>query len=349
MASSSRTSGGVLPHGKFSEIFRYNSAFVMQLSYDDETKHWLKAEGYFVVTLIIEMTYSILVTVCEVDGFKWPLTKDSAIIRMAERAFAIALPGLFYGLCFPPSCREDIIESLVGVFMEYGHYVDLKILVTGKILFNFTLLGLFNFPYSRAYPLLDNQPNFWKIVRRQVQPLAHDILRGFGLFPGRSRFCVPNEDSSLLRAIRMSAVTKLIENAISFGIFSFTDIIISPNQQQFNGSSNRFILDIAYASVTGFTYVVDTIEVSWFMSKGFGSLLNLLLPPLHVWPYPEIKFWRLDDHGLVVIVQQMGTSDEKGTNVMEQGKENENEREMAIVAARDKGKEIIVVDSGEDE
>lgn len=119
-----RSSGNkqLFPHGSITELFSFQTSAIVLMDYDENETIKLLGLGNFVVYLITQATRPIVTTVCSVDGFHWPLAKDTVICRMAKRTFGIALPGLLYGLQFPQFCEEALVDSLERVFIKFGHY-----------------------------------------------------------------------------------------------------------------------------------------------------------------------------------------------------------------------------------
>ena len=121
-----------------------------------------------------------------------------------------------------------------------------------------------------GYPLEDNTPNIWNILRPRIEPMAHETLTRLGQPAGKSRFCVANKNSSFLRAIRMSATTKLvIDSMVRTGVLTRDRITIGGN---LNPPEEQ--LGVIYASISAFTAPVDALELSWLVFGGSGDLVK---------------------------------------------------------------------------
>lgn len=152
MASSSENKKKSFPNGSITELFCFRPSSFVLMDNDENQTVRLIGVGQFVVYLMMHTMHPIFITVCSIDGFHFPLTKDTVIFRMAKRTFAVALPGLLYGIQFPHFCEEALMDKLESVFIKFAHYckvVDEKEL--GKSLFYFATpfnLLFFSFNYS---------------------------------------------------------------------------------------------------------------------------------------------------------------------------------------------------------
>ena len=122
MASSSENNRQLFPLGSITMLFCFQTSVAVLLDYDENETTRLLGIGQFVVYLMLQTLYPVMITACSVDGFHWPITKDTIIFRMAKRTFAFALPGLFYGLQFPDFCDESLLDKLERLFIKFGHY-----------------------------------------------------------------------------------------------------------------------------------------------------------------------------------------------------------------------------------
>lgn len=117
----------LFPHGSIVELFKFfASSIFLMICNEGQNENFLMSSGGFTVNLIIKAACPILATVCSVGNFQWPLTKDTVVIRIAKRTFAIAIPGLLYNLQFPNLCSKGDIDSLGTLFMRFCHYKDIN-------------------------------------------------------------------------------------------------------------------------------------------------------------------------------------------------------------------------------
>ncbi|KAF7839731.1 hypothetical protein G2W53_008213 [Senna tora] len=186
------------PNGKTTELFHYPISAIMSMGYEKRRSVTLLALGGFFVNVVVQLVNPLLkITVCSVNQFQWPITKDTPIIRMGQRTFFIAFPGLLYALQFPRDFAEVSTAGSVA-----------------------------------GYPCSDNELSLWNIVRPLAEPMAHEILLLFGHRPGLSRFYVSNHNSSYTRAIRLSATTRTIMEAFVSGSLTLSCITIQDSYNE---------------------------------------------------------------------------------------------------------------------
>ncbi|KAJ1391850.1 hypothetical protein SESBI_36283 [Sesbania bispinosa] len=232
------------------EVFGFHESELILMDYDVGQNIRLLSLGQFSVKLFMHMTYPILAVFCSVAGFDWPLAKDIVVIRMAERTFAIALPGLLYGLQFPWYCPEALFGRLTRVFKHYSLYMDIN-------------------DNNQGYPVMGKEPNKWNRLRPQIEPMADEAFKKLGHFPGISQFRILDLNSCFMRAIRMSTTTKLIIESMSNGTLNSSQFKITGVNPRNQAYRSR-----AYASVSSFSWLVDAIELAWVLYSGFGHLLR---------------------------------------------------------------------------
>ncbi|KAJ1391851.1 hypothetical protein SESBI_36284 [Sesbania bispinosa] len=289
------------------ELFSFQVSAVVLMDYDEGRNIRLLSLGKFSINLFMHLTYPILVAFCSVGGFQWPLAKDIVVIRMAKRTFAIALPGLLYGLQFPKCCSDALIDYLIKVFEQHSHYKDIN-------------------NNNQGYPVKDDEPKMWNMLRPQIEPVAHEALKKLGQLPGISRFHIPNKNSCYIRATRMSAITKFIVESMNTGILKNTQFKITgahPHNQAYPGR--------AYASMTTFSWIVDTVELAWLLSSGFSHMLRDSAKPVDACDL-GFKVWCLNEDGVVALLKRL----EPNVDMLKVKEEVESP-----TSANDKGKQII--------
>ncbi|KAF7839992.1 hypothetical protein G2W53_008474 [Senna tora] len=143
----------------------------MSMGYKKRRSVTLLALGGFFVNVIVQLVNPLLkITVCSVNQFQWPITKDTPIIRMGQRTFFFAFPGLLYALQFPRVCGPTVVAYLVRLFNRFSYYQYFaEVSTVGSV---------------AGYPCSDNEPTLWNIVRPLAEPMAHEILLLFGHRPG---------------------------------------------------------------------------------------------------------------------------------------------------------------------
>ncbi|KAF7839658.1 uncharacterized protein G2W53_008140 [Senna tora] len=316
------------PNGKMTELFHYPIAAIMSMGYEKRQSVTLLALGGFFINVVVQLINPLLkITVCSVNQFQWPLTKDTPIIRMGQMTFFFAFPGLLYALQFPRVCGPTVIACLVRLFKRFSYYQDFADFSTANSV--------------AGYPCSDNEPSLWNIVRPLAEPMAHDVLALFGHRPGLSRFYVSNHNSSYTRAIRLSATTRTIMEAFVLGSLTLSCITIQD-------SYNEPPCIPARASITLFTCLVDALEASTLVSHGFKSI-----PPLDscnnaCYPSPGFRVRRLNDVGVINFVRGLDAAVKNeeecvlSKTVEESSSDEEKEKEVTSnVDDKGKGKQVM--------
>lgn len=129
-----------ISEGVKTEIFQCSMAGVLLCNYTAEAEgdpmdmdsdnnsddERLLALGMFFINVISQTANTIYMAYCSIDDFHWPLTKDIAVIRMAERTFYFGFPGLLYALQIPNIINSSLLGTLQFIFLEHAHYLDYK-------------------------------------------------------------------------------------------------------------------------------------------------------------------------------------------------------------------------------
>ncbi|KAJ0039522.1 hypothetical protein Pint_26694 [Pistacia integerrima] len=244
--------------GSVTEVFKLPCAALLQLDYDDDKSLRFLRHGGFVVNLIMQSSSPVLMVSCMVEKFQWPITKDAPVIRIGTRSFAFAMPGILYGLQFPLCCEEEMIDTLERVFMKFACYKDLN-------------------EGEAGYPYADTTPNLWSKMRTQIENIAHNTLAQFGHSPGKSLSTVGSQASGLLRALRTSASTKMVGDAILSGALKAMHIEIQdlrPQQKCSEQDNQSIIFQQAFPSICVFSNLVEAVEVAWVAANGESHLLK---------------------------------------------------------------------------
>ncbi|KAE9610277.1 hypothetical protein Lal_00006141 [Lupinus albus] len=338
MATSSENKMKIFGSGSLSELFCFRTCTLFLMDYDQNQTIRLLGIGHFMVYLMMHIFYPIMITVCSVDGFHWPLTKDTVIFRMANRTFAFALPGLLYGLQFPPYCEDSLMDALEGLFTNFGHYIK----VTGN-------KGL-------GFVLKDDDPLLWYRMRLRFEPMANEVLRELGQMPGKSCFNDSGHNPGYLRAIRMSACTKVLEDGmINSGILRQSHYTVNgtnpPNVNEFIGQY------MAYASVNAITCMVDTLESAEILTRiGLGYLIKNDVNEASLETVLKkigFKIWKLNELGVATFTHKLGPAVQEETETMmekeEKWKAKDRERKNKEASANttsgvgpsDKGKGLM--------
>ncbi|KAJ1394147.1 hypothetical protein SESBI_34450 [Sesbania bispinosa] len=168
--------------GSIYELFGFPISELVLMDYDVGQNIKSLSSGQFSINLFMHITYPILVIFCSIVGFEWPIAKDMVVIRIAQRTFAIAFPGLLYGLKFPKYCPEALFDRLTRVFEHFSDYKDIN-------------------ENNQGYPMVDDEPDMLNRLRPQIEHVAHEALKKLGHFPGISRFRLPNASTHAIKLI----------------------------------------------------------------------------------------------------------------------------------------------------
>lgn len=202
------------------------------------------------------------------------------------------------------------------------------------------------------YSLTDTDGLLWYKLRRRVEPMAREILSKLGQLPGKSRFSIRKFNSSYLRAIRMSATTKVIEDGmINSGTLTDSHFVVAginpPHQPNDIISQNT-----AFASVSVFTCVVDSLEAEELTKGGLSYMVHIVEPPLPD-GLPKLqgfKVWKLNEKGLADFIDNLGPAVEEEEETVKEMEEkwkvknkefeDANAASTPVVAPNDKGKSV---------
>ncbi|XP_020219856.1 uncharacterized protein LOC109802859 [Cajanus cajan] len=278
-----------ISRGSITVLFSYQVSILSLLEYESTQRERTLSVGPFTLKMIMQINCPILAHICCVEKFKWPLTKDTVVLRVTTRTFVIALPGLLYALQLPGHCSRERLRILSSVFNKYGHYKDLRQRKLG------------------GYRMQYNEPGMLKRLRPHFEPLAHEALMEIGNIPGISRFCMEDQNSSFLRACRMSVTTKMIME--SMRVKTMTDSLVnirgmSPPDLPHQGR--------AYALASTFTRLVDAAEYSTLIFSALGDQVQDIESPLR---YASVdaafQNWNLSEMGLLCFISRLGPDVEK--------------------------------------
>ncbi|KAK7379444.1 hypothetical protein VNO80_04905 [Phaseolus coccineus] len=296
------------------------SFYVSELSlmeYESTRSVRTLSAGPFTLKTIKQINCPILAHICCVDKFKWPLTKDSVILRVTTRTFVIALPGLLYALQFPGLCCRHRLRILSNEFRENGHYRDLRKMK----------LGGCSMEYNKSGMLTTLRPHF--------EPIAQEILLEIGNIPGLSRFCMEEHNSSFLRACRMSVITKTIMESMRVKTMTISLVDIKESNTPDEEQPSR-----AYAVASTYTRLVDAAEYASLVSCGLGEQLENVVSPLRFSTLDfGYKVWNLNEIGLLTFMSRFEPEvNEEVENVTAQEKWwNDTEKTVEVgVSGEDK-------------
>lgn len=144
-------------------------------------------------------------------------------------------------------------------------------------------------------------------MRPQIENIAHSTLAGFGIAPGKSPSAVGSQAFGLLRAIRTSASTKMVHEAIVSGALKATHIDIQdlrPQQKCGEHEYQSIISQQAFSSICVFSNLVQAVELAWVAANGESHLLKQKFQG-NVKYLVGFKIWRLNERGLVAFIEKL--------------------------------------------
>ncbi|KAH9574248.1 hypothetical protein CY35_01G046900 [Sphagnum magellanicum] len=120
-SSSTAASGNVAnfvlpPMGSETELVKIAGA---QLCLIDGEESVLMQCGDFSLRLLKQAHSPLAAVVAAVGEVQWPVGKDAPVLKVWNRRYTFALPGLVYGILFPNDTPEHVIEQLEGVMDRF--------------------------------------------------------------------------------------------------------------------------------------------------------------------------------------------------------------------------------------
>ncbi|XP_010269149.1 PREDICTED: uncharacterized protein LOC104605898 [Nelumbo nucifera] len=319
MASRVVTIKQVFPSGTESEVLRVEKAVLSLVGYDNggQTAGVIRT-GEFSIGVVMQTISPILVTVCMVGDLQWPITKDSPSLRVGSRSFAFAMPGLLYGLQFPEDCSEQAMQVLERVLTRFSHYEDHSL--SGR-------------ESGTKFLVPEAEPSFWSASQSKIRELTDPLLNQIGAGPaGKSPARMGGMDEGLLKAIRMSGVTKLISKAVLVGGLQPEHVDIFDMRPQSNANQNVNLLR-AFATIFAFSDLVEAVEATRLVISGNRRSLPLFHP---TWtPLPGIRTWNINKKGLLLLLQVLIASasiyNDEGLGAMDNTTDHEEKRRAKVV------------------
>lgn len=90
-----------------------------QLFLIDGEESVLMQSGEFSLKLLKQTHSPLAVVVANVGEVQWPVGKDAPVLKLWNRRYTFALPGLVYGLIFPDSASLEVMQRLEVVLDQY--------------------------------------------------------------------------------------------------------------------------------------------------------------------------------------------------------------------------------------
>ncbi|PKA60496.1 hypothetical protein AXF42_Ash017902 [Apostasia shenzhenica] len=144
----------------------------------------------------------VAMAICVVEDHQWMLARDSMALRVGERAFVFALPGVLYGLSLPDGCSEAELERLEETFARYSAYQNLAV------------------REAETKP----ESETWSLPYEKLKKLAEQSCSKIAAAgPPAGEAAVDIAAAKIQRAVRMSAAVKLTSRALLSGALAPAD------------------------------------------------------------------------------------------------------------------------------
>jgi hypothetical protein len=117
--------------GSETELVRIRGA---QLCLIDGEESVLMQKGDFCLRLLKQEHSPLAAIVAAVGEVQWPVGKDAPVLKVWNRHYTFALPGLVYGLIFPAETTPlEVLQQLEAVMDRYCTFeVHREIAIAGK-------------------------------------------------------------------------------------------------------------------------------------------------------------------------------------------------------------------------
>ncbi len=117
--------------GSETELVRIRGA---QLCLIDGEESVLMQKGDFCLRLLKQEHSPLAAIVAAVGEVQWPVGKDAPVLKVWNRRYTFALPGLVYGLIFPAETTPlEVLQQLEAVMDRYCTFeVHREIAIAGK-------------------------------------------------------------------------------------------------------------------------------------------------------------------------------------------------------------------------
>jgi spartin len=120
--------------GSETEVMKISGA---QLFLIDREESVLMQKGDFSLRLVKQEHSPLAAIVAAVGEVQWPIGKDAPALKVWNRHYTFALPGLMvYGLLFPAETPVEVLQQLEAVMNHYCTFeVHQEIAAAGNFLF----------------------------------------------------------------------------------------------------------------------------------------------------------------------------------------------------------------------
>eukprot|EP01018_Ginkgo_biloba_P038049 Gb_40006 [translate_table: standard] len=271
-------SGLEVPTGSENELLRIRGA---QLCLIDGEESVIIQSGDFAFHVIKQTESPLAATVGLVGDFQWPVGKDSPALKVGNKKYAFALPGLVYGLVLPANTPVEAVQSLEGLLQQYSTFEQYPEISDGAE----------NNEQGWLVQARQEVAEYWTSVAPQVEKISTQMARrmptaGSSSPPCSDMECVapsppvqktskalgdlsPRMMKRIQQARRMSAVAKLLSKTLLRGAINANrhvagggrgDSTLSP--PFLNSNSQERFMGLAFANVDAFAKVVEAVETA---------------------------------------------------------------------------------------
>ncbi|KAK1309224.1 hypothetical protein QJS10_CPA09g00483 [Acorus calamus] len=230
-------------------------------------------EGELRVHILKQTTSPVALTVFMVGTHHWPAAKDAPAVRVGPRRFAFGLPGVLYGLELPEGCEEGVVGMVEGLLLRFCTYEDHS--------------------FDQEFKDLDQATDeFWATAASEIAHVTAAILDSVAARSGTMTSPPSTTDANQLslRAIRLSAATKVVARAVLSGF-------VGPRAHiEFLGpAADTPGPRAVFPSVLAFSDYVESVER---VLGGVGQRA-----PLERWSLARgIGYWRFNRTGLALLL-----------------------------------------------
>lgn len=246
------------------------SSVQLYLLYADQSfpfKH-----GDFVLRLFKQNLSPLAAVLASVDDIYWPIGKDSPSLKLKDRSFTFAFPGLIYGLVLPETAPVDSRNQLEALLRQYSTFEIHEELMLGAS----TDQG-------------KSSLSLWTTLAPEIMRLSKELPRGISSSPVASTIIRsvrnPNKGTSshevgaldpnprsmkrIQRARRVSAISKLLSRTLVRGALCAKEHVTGMCvTQMVSLTKAKGFTDVAFAGVDAIAKVVEAVE---FAGKGIHS------------------------------------------------------------------------------
>lgn len=111
--------GGESSMGSQRELVNIKGA---QLYLIDGEESVLMTSGEFSFNLLKQKSSPLAVVVASVGEVQWPIGKDAPSLKVWNRRYTFALPGLVYGMILPDSTPVAVLNHLDSILSEFSTF-----------------------------------------------------------------------------------------------------------------------------------------------------------------------------------------------------------------------------------